>query len=481
MGKPIITPEEYYQSIRDMKTPIWAFGELRTDNPDFKLFKPHVDAVALIYKVAMQPEYDDLMNATSHLTGKRISRFNHIHQGTDDLLKKVRMLRMINNKSACCIQRCAGTDALNATYIVTYEIDKKYGTDYHQKFKKYLTYLQDENKVVIGAMTDVKGDRTKKPSAQRDPDLHVHVVEERKDGIVVRGAKVHITGVTSAHEVMVFPTTNLGATDIDYACVFSLPINTPGITYIFGRQSNDGRKLEEGTIDMGNPFGVVGGECMMVFNDVFVPWENIYMYKQYEFAGMFVEAFATAHRQNYGACKGGIGDVLLGAVYDIAASMGIAKASAVRDKMADMIHMIETGYACSIACSCEGARHESGAWKANTMLANTSKHNITKFVYEENRLAQDICGGILATLPSEADFRNPTVGPLIEKYLQAVEGYSTEERMRMFRLVECLTGGTACVEAMHGAGPPAAQKVMYLRDANFDYKVRIAKDLVGIK
>ena len=194
---------------------------------------------------------------------------------------QVKMLRALNNQTACCIQRCAGMDAMNATYIVTYEIDKAKGTNYHERFKKYVEYIQDYNLVVLGAMTDPKGERNKQPNQQADPDLFLHVVEEREDGIVVRGAKAHFTGVSGAHSMLVFPTQNLKEDCADYAVVFSCPVNTPGITYIFGRQTNDNRKQDpEHPIDQGNyKYATVGGECLAVFNDVFIPWEDVYLYK----------------------------------------------------------------------------------------------------------------------------------------------------------------------------------------------------------
>lgn len=477
----IKTAEEYVQSVRELNTAIWAFGKKIENVPDYPLFVPHVNAVAATYEYSNKPEYEDLMMTTSHLTGRPISRFNHIHQNREDLLKKVKMLRMINQQTACCIQRCAGMDSLNATYSVTFEIDKKYGTSYHERFKKFLIKTQDENLVTIGAMTDVKGDRSKKACDQTDPDMFLHVVEEKEEGIVVRGAKAHFTGVTGAHQMLVFPTENMREQDKDYAVVFSLPINTPGVTYIFGRQTNDSRKMEEGDIDKGNArFAMVGGECIAIFDDVFVPWDNVYMYKEYDFAGMFVERFATGHRQNYGACKGGIADVIIGATYNITAYNGVEKASHVKDKLAEMIHLTDTLYSGSIACSSEGYPTESGAYMADTMLANATKLNTTRFVYEIGRLSHDLCGGLLATMPSEEDYRHPELHPLLDKYLKGVDGVCTEDRIRMFRLVESLTGGTAVVEAMHGAGPPQAQKIMALRGANLPYKGKLAKRLAGV-
>ena len=482
VDKPIVTAEDYVQSIEALNLEIYAFGKKRKNSVREPLFQPHINAVAKTYELSCQPEHEDLMLATSHLTGKKISRFNHIHQSREDLLKKVKMLRMINQKTGCCIQRCAGMDALNATYSVTYEIDRKYGTNYHERFKEYLQMVQEKNLVVIGAMTDVKGDRSLSPGEQADKDLYLHVVSQNKDGIVVRGAKAHLTGVTSAHEVMVFPTVSLREKDKEYAVVFSLPVNTPGIIYVFGRQTNDLRKTESWDIDKGNAqFAAVGGECLAIFNDVFVPWERVYMCGEYDFAGLFVERFASAHRQNYGACKGGIADVIIGASYALALYNGVDKASHVRDKLVEMIHLTETLYSGSVACSSEGYRTASGAYMADTLLANVVKLNTTRMVYEICRLAHDLAGGLLATMPSEADLRSPEIGGYLEKYLVGVAGTRAEDRMRLFRLIECLTGGTAVVEAMHGAGSPQAQRIMMLRQGNLSYKAGLAKDLAGIK
>ncbi|WP_366921717.1 4-hydroxybutyryl-CoA dehydratase [Metallumcola ferriviriculae] len=477
----IRTPEEYRDSLRQLNTEIWAFGEKISDVVDHPLFVPHVNAVAATYEFSLDPTTEDLMLAESHLTSKKISRFNHIHQSVEDLLKKVKMLRMINQKTACCIQRCAGMDSLNTGHIVTYDIDQKYGTNYHERFNKYIQKVQDENIVVIGAMTDVKGNRALKPSKQKDPDLYLHVVEEREDGIVVKGAKAHLTGVTGAHEVLVFPTAALKDDEKDYAVVFSMPVDTPGVTYIFGRQSNDTRKTEQGEIDKGNAqFATVGGECIAVFDNVFVPWESVYMHGETDFAGKFVEIFAASHRQNYGACKGGIADVLIGATYLTAKYNGVETASHIKDKLVEMIHLVETLYSGSIACSSEGHKTASGAYLTNILLANVTKQNTTRLVYEIGRIAQDIGGGILATQPAEEDFRHPEIGGLIDKYLVGVDGVPTEARLRVHRLIECLSSGTALVEAMHGAGSPQAQRVFMLRQGNLGYKEKLATKIAGI-
>lgn len=476
----MMTGEQYISSLREMKTVVYYRGERVTNLVDHPGIRPHINCASMTYELAHDPQFEELVTATSHLTGQRINRFTHIHQSAEDLVKKVKMLRAIGQRTGSCFQRCVGFDAINALYGVTYEIDQKKGTEYHKRLVQFLKYIQSTDRMSDGAMTDPKGDRSLPPSKQADPDQYLHVVERRKDGIVVRGAKVHQTGAVNSHEIIAMPTVALGPDDIDYAVAFAIPSDTPGLIHVFGRQTNDSRK-EEGQIDQGNArFGIVGGEALVVYNDVFVPWERVFMCGEYEFAGLLVERFACYHRQNYGGCKTGVADVLIGACTAIARYQGTDKASHIRDKLTEMTHLAESLYCCSIACSAEGRRTPSGQYFVDPMLANVTKLNVTRNIYEICRLAQDIAGGFIATLPSEQDLNHPEVGKWVDKYFKGVANVPTEYRFRIGRLIENMTGGTALAESMHGAGSPQAMKVMILRQANLDHKMRLATDLAGI-
>lgn len=389
---------------------------------------------------------------------------------------------MLGQKMACCFQRCVGQDSFNAVYATSFEIDQAYGTDYQKNFIEYLKYVQNEDLVVDGAMTDVKGDRGLSPSNQVDPDLYLRVVERREDGIVVNGCKAHQTGIVNSHEVLVMPTVAMKPEDRDYAVCFSVPSDTPGITLIYGRQSCDTRKMEEGDIDVGNSqFG--GHEALIVFDHVFVPKDRIFLNGETDFVGMLVERFSGHHRPSY-ACKAGVGDVLIGAAALAADYNGVPKASHIKDKLIEMTHLNENIYATALACSYEGFETPSGAYLIDLLLANVCKQNVTRFPYEIARLAEDIAGGLMVTQPSEKDLRNPEIGPYIEKYLKGVDSVPTENRMRIMRLIENLTLGTGAVgyrtESMHGAGSPQAQRVMINRFANLDYKKKLAKNIAKI-
>lgn len=480
----LMTGKEYEESLKKLKMKIFLFGE-EIDGPvGNPILQPAVNSVKATYDLALMPEYEDLMTATSNLTGKKVNRFTHIHQSADDLVKKVKMQRLLGQQTAACFQRCVGMDAFNAVYSTTFEVDKKYGTHYHENFKKFAAYVQENDLTVDGAMTDTKGDRSLSPSKQADPDLFLHVVERREDGIVVRGAKAHQTGILNSHEVIVMPTIAMGPEDKDYAVSFAVPLDSEGLMMVVGRQSCDTRKLEDTELDLGNPtYG--GMEALTVFDNVFVPNDRIFLNGETEFAGMLVERFAGYHRQSYGGCKVGVGDVLIGAAALAAEYNGADKASHIKDKLIEMTHLNETLYCCGIACSSEGTETESGNYLIDLMLANVCKQNVTRFPYEIARLAQDIAGGLMVTLPSEKDMNHPVAGPIVKKYFAGPAHVDVMKRFKIMRLIENLTLGSAAVgyltESLHGAGSPQAQRVMIARQSNMPAKKELAKMIAHIE
>lgn len=476
------TGKEYIDSLRKLNLNVYMFGEKVKNPVDHPIIKPSLNAVALTYDLALDPLYEDLMTTKSHLTGEKINRFNHIFQSKEDLVTKVKRQRMLGQKTGSCFQRCVGQDAFNAVYSTAYEVDKKFDTHYLDNFIKFLNYVQDEDLIVDGAMTDTKGDRSLSPSQQIDPDLYMHVVERAKDGVYVTGCKAHQTGVVNSHEILCMPTMAMKPEDKDYAICFSVPTDTKGITIIYGRQSSDTRKMEESDIDVGNSqFG--GHEAIVVFDHVFVPNDRIFLNGETEFSGMLVERFGGHHRASY-ACKVGVGDVLIGASALSADYSGTAKASHIKDKLIEMTQLNETIYSSALACAYEGSPTPSGAYLIDLMLANVCKQNVTRFPYEMGRLAQDIAGGIMVSQPSAMDLNSKEIGHYVNKYLRGVNSICTENRMRVLRLIENLTLGTGAVgyltESMHGAGSPQAQRIMISRLGNFDHKKQLAKNIAKI-
>lgn len=480
----MMTREQYVESLRKLNLKVYFMGELIENPVDHPMIRPSMNSVAMTYELAEKEEYRDVMTAVSNLTGERVNRFCHLHQSTEDLVNKVKMQRLLGQKTASCFQRCVGMDAFNAIFSTTFEMDKALGTEYHKRFTEYMKFVQKNDLTVDGAMTDPKGDRSLSPSKQEDPDMYLRVVEVREDGIVVRGAKAHQTGAVNSHEQLIMPTVAMKEEDKDYAVSFAVPSDAEGVIMIYGRQSCDTRKLEKfASMDVGNvEFG--GHEALVIFDDVFVPNDRVFMCREYEFAGMMVERFAGYHRQSYGGCKVGVGDVLIGAAAVAADYNGVPKASHIKDKLIEMTHLNETLYACGIACSCEGKKMPAGNYQIDLLLANVCKQNVTRLPYEIARLAEDLAGGIMVTMPSEQDLRSKEVGHYVAKYLKGAKGISTENRMRVLRLIENITLGTAAVgyrtESMHGAGSPQAQRVMIARQGDLESKKQMAKNIAKI-
>ena len=478
---PITSGAEYIESLRGRDIKVYLFGELVKEPVDHPMIRPSINAVAETYDIAnSEPE---IGSSHSSLTDRKVNRFLHIAESAQDLVNQNRMQRKLGQLTGTCFQRCVGMDALNSLYSTTFEIDGKYNTSYHQRLVEFIKLIQTENLVVGGAMTDVKGDRSLSPSQQEDPDLFVHVVKEDEKGVYISGAKAHQTGCINSHWIMVMPTMRLRPEDKEYAIVGAVPADAKGITYIYGRQSCDTRSMEAGDLDAGNA-KFSGQEAMIIFDSVFIPKELVFMEGEVEFASMLVERFTCYHRRSY-VCKTGLGDVLVGAAAAIADYNGIANASHIKDKLVEMTHLNETIFAAGIASSYQAHRTSAGNYQNDDMLANVCKHNVTRFPYEIGRLAQDIAGGLMVTMPSEKDFRSPETGPLLEKYLKGRKGVSTENRVRILRLIENMTLGRNAVgyltESMHGAGSPQAQRIQIARQMQLEYKKKLAKNLASIE
>jgi len=477
----IATAEEYKESLLGRNLRVFLMGEQIVEPTEHPIISPSVNAMAATYELAIENE--DVATVHSPMADARINRFLHIAGSAGDLVGKARMQHALGQKTGTCFQRCVGLDALNALHSVTYEIDEAHDTSYHERFLVFLKALQKRNQVIGGAMTDAKGDRSLAPHEQVDPDLYLHVSKTSDEGVFISGAKLHQTGCINSHWLMVMPTLRLGDKDKAYAFVGAVPAHAAGITYIYGRQSSDTRCLEPGAIDQGNA-QYAGQEAMIVFEDVFVPFEHVFMNGEYEFAALLVERFTTYHRCSY-VCKSGVGNVLIGAAAEIAELNGVEKASHIKDKIVEMVHLNETIRSGALASAHEAKPLKSGVYLNDDMLANVCKQNVTRFPYEISRLAQDIAGGLMVTMPSEQDLHNKEIGHLVRKYLVGRTNSKLEDRMRVLRLIENMTLGRNAVgyltESLHGAGSPQAQRIQIARGADLKGKKAAARRLSGIE
>jgi 4-hydroxybutyryl-CoA dehydratase / vinylacetyl-CoA-Delta-isomerase len=476
----IVTGEDYLRSLRGRGTTLYLLGERICEPADHPVVQPSINALKATYDLAVdEPE---LATVHSPLIGARVNRFLHIAESAQDLIDKHAMQRRLGQLTGTCFQRCTGLDAISTMHSITYDVDAEHGTAYHRRYLDFLVRAQRHNVMVAVGMTDPKGDRSKAPHEQADPDLFVHVSARNEHGVFLRGAKAHMTGGWNQHWICVLPTMSLRDADRDYAVAAMVPADAEGLTYVYGRQASDTRALEPGTMDKGNA-RFAGQEVLVHFDDVFVPHEHVLLDGETAFAQRLVARFTAYHRASY-VCKTGLGDVITGAAAEVADHNGVATAAHVKDKLVEMVHLNETIYSSSIASAARARRLRSGIWINDEMLANVCKHNVTRFPYEIARLAQDLAGGLVATMPSEADLRSDEVGPIIERMLAGRADVPTEDRLRILRLIENMTLGRNAVgyltESLHGAGSPQGQRIQILRGMDVDLKRALARKLAGI-
>lgn len=474
----IKTREEYIESVRQMKPTAYMFGEKLTNVVDNPRLRAGIEATAATYEMAELEEFRDLAITESSLIDEPVNRFTLPPSSIEDLVARVKLNRATANRVGTCHQRCTGLDSLCALSIVTYDIDQKHGTQYHARFTEFAKYMQKNDLTANAGVTDVKGDRSKGPTDQDDKDMYMRVVEKNDEGIIVRGAKAHQTGSLSAHELIVLPTRALRKGDEDYAVAFAVPSDTKGVIHVVGRSSLDSRELEG--VDCGNM--KYSKYCpTLIFDDVFVPWDRVFMCGETEFAVEMVIRFSSYHRQSHGGCKSGKIDCMIGATLAMMEYNGTTKVGHHKQKVIDMLHRAETMYGCCIASSYEGKKEPSGTYFIDTVLANASKMHEGKEMAEATRLMIDVCGGFVADLPSDKDFDHPEIGPLLKKYLKGADDVPVEKRIKMFRLIEKMAMESAdTISDIHGGGSPEAHRLTIFRESDLDSKKKAARRLAGI-
>ncbi|MGI9862996.1 4-hydroxyphenylacetate 3-hydroxylase N-terminal domain-containing protein [Moorella naiadis] len=482
------TAEEYIKGLGSQNREVYIHGEKVTNYVDHPCVRPVIESVALTFEKAFDPEFENWLVKDSDLVKGPVNRFLTVHKSQDDLVGRVQLLKMLTPQHGACVgARCVGQDAIHAAYITTYDIDKKYGTNYHERFCKWLAEMQEKDLAVSGMVTDSKADRSLRPEEQEDPDSYLHVVQERKDGIVVRGAKAHQSGALVADEHLVLPTETIRPEGKQYAIAFAVPADTPGIIHIYESPAGTVRRLLPGAgeMDFGNATYGVHGASLVIFNDVFIPWERVFMYQEADFSTEMVEYFARMHRLAFCGCKAGHCDILLGACMLAVEYIGLTKASHIWEKLVTMFQNSELSYGCAIGAARLGYATPSGGYMPDVSLTNAAKLQGGRAVAENANLAMDIGGGLLCTIPTQKDWENGEIREYINKYFRGKAGISTENRIRISRLIEYLMGQSSVIpaESILGGGPPETQRVMLrvsLRQRAGWMKER-AKVLAGIK
>ncbi|MFW9970406.1 MAG: 4-hydroxyphenylacetate 3-hydroxylase family protein [Candidatus Odinarchaeota archaeon] len=479
----IRTFEQYVEDLKKMKPNVYI-GDEKVGRDDPRI-QGGMNIIKQTFDCAYDPEYEDLCTATSHITGKKINRFCHIHQNEEDLLKKQKMTRLLCHRVGGCIQRCMGIDAMNALSIITYEMDQALGTDYYKRFLKYLEYFQDKDVVASCAQTDAKGDRLKRPHQQEDLDQYVRVIETREDGIVVRGCKINITNTPYADEFIVVPCRYMGPEDKDYAVAFALPGDWEGVKLL--TRPAYYRKSEY----MDAPGLKIGdAETFIIFDDVFVPNERVFLNgnadpRQTSYAGFLALMFAHYHRHTYTGCKPAMSEVLASAAALVAEYNGIEKASHVQDKLSHIIGIAELVFAAGESSAKHSEKSPSGTQIPDEILTNAGRRLAGENIYEEYKILADLSGGLIATLPFEGSFFSEEVGDLAMKYLKRNPRVKPEYIYRCFRGIEGMVvsdlGGLMQVAGVHGGGSPQMETITMMMRYDTERLKDISKYLFGIK
>ena len=483
------TKEQYIEGLKKMRRNIYHDGH-KIDRDD-EVQMPTINTIGLTFDYANDPKHADLCTAKSHLTGETINRFTHIHHSKEDLHKKQDMTRLLCQVAGGCIQRCMGCDGANAIYNISYEADKQNNgaTQYHENFKKWVARFQKEDLVGCCAQTDVKGDRMKRPSEQVDPDLYVHVVERNKDGIVVRGSKVHNSEASVADEILVVPTRSLLPNEKDWAVAFAVPGDWEGVKQVVTIHNlRDRQYFKRG-------FTPGATDSYTIFDNCFIPWERVFLCGETIHGGVSALLFALFHRHSYSGCKPALGDLMLGTVALAAEYNGIAKASHVRDKLAEIIRVSELGYAAGFTASEMGKPevyipgmgfkpYGPGSYIPHSIYANVGRCLTGEAVFREAEILCDVSGGMPATFPHEGDFMNPETRDLLLKYITRNPEIPPEDAAQLWRYVGDMacsaTGGIHNYGAFHGGGSPIMEAIAITSQYDIETRKKMVKKLAGI-
>jgi aromatic ring hydroxylase len=483
------TKEQYIDGLKKMRRNIYLDG--RTIDRDDEAQMDCINTIGLTFDMAQDPEHEDLCTATSHLTGKKINRFCHVHQNKDDLHKKQDMTRLLCRRVGGCIQRCMGIDATNALYAVSYEADKENNgeSQYHENFKKWLTRFQNEDLVGCCAQTDVKGHRMLRPSEQEDLDMYLRVVERTKEGVVVRGCKVHNSEASVADEILVVPTRALKPEEKDWAVAFAIPADWEGIKQVVSIHNL--RKREH----FQRGFTPGATDSYTIFDNVLIPWDRVFLCGETLHGGACALLFALFHRHSYSGCKPAIGDLMLGTAALIAEYNGIQKASHVRHKLSEFIKVTELGYAAGFTASELGGPrffvpgmgdmpYGPGSYIPHSIYANVGRCLTGEAVFHESEMLCDLAGGVPATFPYEGDFINPETKDLLNKYIMRNPDISPENAAQLWRYVGDLlcsaTAGVFAFGSYHGGGSPVMEQIAITSQYDIESRKAMVRRLAGI-
>ncbi|MGE3075753.1 MAG: 4-hydroxyphenylacetate 3-hydroxylase N-terminal domain-containing protein [Dehalococcoidia bacterium] len=473
------TPQQYIESVRDDRT-VYYRGEKVADVTVHPVIKKAVHHAALDFEMAENPEYHDLAVVKEGVD--EYSRYFKIPASNDDLLKRSQLIEAATalGKTLVVLVKEIGTDALFALHRVSRQVDQKYETDYFQRVQAFYKHCRDNDLALSVAQTDVKGDRSSGPLNQEHPDYYTRIVERRDDGIVVRGAKIHTSCTTNVNEIIVLPTRAMSEADKDYAVAFAVPVNTPGVKLVASPYGGSPKTEFDAPLSADRKMM----ETITIFDDVFVPWDRVFLAGEHDFAAAIALGFVEYHRFTAVSYKLPLVDALIGSAILMADLNGISRAAHVRDKLIWLISYAETLRALTEMAAIRGVADEHGIFAPDALTTNMAKYHFAHHYHEALQHVQDIAGGMLVTGPGVEDFANPDTGDLLRKYLGGRAGVNGEVRTRAMNMVSDLTtgdfGGYHAVLAIHAEGSLEAEKLMISRAYDSKRALEYAKKLAGI-
>ena len=493
MNAPLSTPTvadgrfmsgtEYRQSLRRYKPLVYVDGQQVDSVADAPTLQPGINALAVSYDFARDPAKAPLMTALQSARGRRVNRMLHVNESAGDLLNKLEAVRILCQETGCA-QRYLAHDALNALAQVTARIDDARGsTEHRARFQDYLAHVQDEDLSLGIAMTDAKGDRSRRPHQQANPDTYVHVVERNAKGIVVSGTKAIVTGAPYMHEFLVMPGRQMDPADADFAVCCALPCDAPGLTIVSRPAGRPGDKVEHGAPLFSRRYGQA--TAVLVFDRVFVPWERVFYAGEWEHSHVLTYSYATHHRHSCIGARAGFGDLLIGAGALMCEANGFdpGEKATLREPMVELIKITEGFYACGVAASVYGTPDPlSGNFMPEPVFANIGKLLLATQIYDMHRLAHEVSGGLVVALPGPDEDHNPATAATLAEVLRANPAVPYDKRIEVARFIEDLTasyqGGWYSVISLHGGGSPAAMKQEIWRQYPVGDKVALVERLL---
>jgi 4-hydroxybutyryl-CoA dehydratase / vinylacetyl-CoA-Delta-isomerase len=479
----LMSGDDYRESLRSYSPRVFLDGREVASVADEPSFAPGVNALAYTYDFARRPELERLALATQHSRQRVVNRMLHVNESSGDLLNKLEVVRLLCQETGCA-QRYLAHDALNGLAQVSARIDDALGsTEHRARFEAFLARVQDQDLSLGIAMTDAKGDRSKKPHQQANPDTYVHVVERNAKGIVISGTKAIVTGGPYMHELVVMPSRQMGRDDADFAVCCAVRVDAPGITMVSRPAGRPGEKLEHGEALFSRKYGQA--TAVVIFDKVFVPWERVFYEGQWEHSQVLTYSYATHHRHSCIGARAGFGDLLIGAGALMCEANGLDPdtKSNLREPMVELIKITEGFYACGVAASVYATRDEhSGTFMPDPVYSNIGKLLLATQIYDMHRLAHEVSGGLIVALPGPDEDHNPATAAKLSEVLQASPDVPYDKRIQTARFIEDLTasyqGGWYSLISLHGGGSPAAMKQEIWRNYPVGSKVELVERLL---